>query len=841
MASNYTHVKNFSEFLGIDLKSSDITRPRQFFSGGKNVMLTNRTGIVKRFGYQYKSGEVGGNGLETYVRINQETGAEEPEIVAISDRLHRLVVSSFDVSYGGASDDVIFSLFYDSVLGVFRCTIEIDGVLTLDSDLGHGVDESPIKTIGDLAAEISLLPGFSVTVNGDNTAPAAFSEITRARSIQAGETESFEYMYEEEVNKTVSSPLAGSLSSRSLPEYENASTVNLNGVLYVGNGYDEIHKYDGQTFYRAGLPKGTAPSVTLVPGAITDTSIVWSHTYTQVDAAGQFIEGEMSEDSGGYSPAGENANVVLVNLEDDSGFNTNCAISTASQVSVNTITVDDGLGGPHTLKVGDTAYFYDGASAVYVEREVLAVAANSITIDGLPVDIANDAVISNNLRIALYRTTASGFTKYLVAEIPNNSFTPNQTYADGLPSASLGEEFIDPIYPPNLPPRGKYVTTYRNLLIISGQPLAPNLVSFSDEPNIEAFPAATHAFSFKTLNGQVITGVGGNNEHLCVFKRNAIASAAGDLTNLNFRVEQITAGGIGCVAHATIQEVGEGILYFLSERGPYQIVGGQLPNPVGAVRMASGVMSSRIEPYFTARGQTIDKVPILKRATAIYHSENNHYLLFIPCEDGDGTAEANNNSIIWAYDTSKGAWLPQWENMDASGGLAILNGRLFWSERGFSAFYGDTRSRLAMQLKTSDPFDFADHTDPIKWDVDTHWESLGEPGIFKKFLRMMLYALEEVENDSFTIRLRSEVNYFPGVVSTDMSITSGEGGSYGYGYGPWGEFPWGNPSEPEKKVKLKSDHAKSMRFRFSNDEIHRNVIITGYELECVAPFKEFKE
>jgi hypothetical protein len=108
------------------------------------------------------------------------------------------------------------------------------------------------------------------------------------------------------------------------------------------------------------------------------------------------------------------------------------------QVSVSTITVDDGSGGSHTMKVGQTAYFYDSVSASFVTREITAVAATTITIAGAAVTVADNAVISNNLRIMILRTVSTGTIYKFVAEIPNNSFSATQVYTDATADASLG-------------------------------------------------------------------------------------------------------------------------------------------------------------------------------------------------------------------------------------------------------------------------------------------------------------------------------------------------------------------------------------------------------------------
>lgn len=843
MSVSFQHIKNFQEFRGVDLKSSDIERPSVYASGGKNSSHTERNGLVKRYGYQYKLHSVGGSGAYTYTKINATTGAEEPEVLLISDKVYKVVISSFTITYSGpATSDVLFTSFYSVADASFVAQIIEDGVVKLNSQLGIGFDAASVKTLTQFAAEVNAIPNYNMVITGLGSAPAAFMEITRGKSFTPAAPLVMEFMYEVELNKTVTTPLPGSVSNRSSANFENAAAVNRNGVIYIVNGYDDNLKYDGQTLYKMGLPNPeTAIVASLTTGGITDSDIVWSYNYVQVDAAGQEYQSDMSLDSNVLQLTADGASLVVPNIQAGSGFNTNCAIVNGGAAVAVNIPVDNGAGGNHTLQLGDTAYFFDGVTNTYVARLITARSNTQITIAGAPVTVLDNAVISNNLRIPIWRNTASGFNKYLVAEIPNNSFAATQVYVDNVAIADLGAEYLEPIYPPALVPKCKYITVFKNMLILTGNPEAPNTVYFTDIDGIEGSPAATHSFDYFATNGQVNSGVGGSNDQLCIFKKNAITAVSGDLANLNFQLSPLTSGDIGCVAHASIQEIREGVLFFLSDRGPYMVQGGQGPQPVGPAPTQTGQATSRIEPYFTKKRMDKNEIPKLKRAVAINYSHLNLYILFVPVEDVNSAGAANNTSAVWAYDYSRDAWLPQWDTMNMAGGMAVLNNRLFWAERVFSTFSSTVTSKVAMQLRTVDPYDFADHNLPINWEYAFHWENLGDPSIFKKFLRAMIFALEIVENDSYTLGIRTEANYTEGLISTDSQMKFGEDESFGYGISEYGDAPYGDPVDQSKKIKLKSDHMKSMRLLLSNSEMHRNVIVTGYELECAAPFKDMKE
>ena len=139
----------------------------------------------------------------------------------------------------------------------------------------------------------------------------------------------------------------------------------------------------------------------------------------------------------------EDINVTVDYIDDSTGYNTDCAIVAGAQTGVTQITVDDGAGGSHTMQVGQTAYFFDSSSSAFVEREITAVDSTTITIDGANVNVSDNEVISNNLRVNIYRTASGGTLFKLVTSLANDSFETTAAYRDGTADASLGATFLD--------------------------------------------------------------------------------------------------------------------------------------------------------------------------------------------------------------------------------------------------------------------------------------------------------------------------------------------------------------------------------------------------------------
>ena len=114
-----------------------------------------------------------------------------------------------------------------------------------------------------LKSAVDAISGFTAAITGTATIPAAFLKMQTSTKMDASTTTLAIKAYEwEEVFKTIAAgPFAGSETNKNDADFENISGANLNGVLYLGNGYDECQKYDGQTLYRIGCPKPDRPTL----------------------------------------------------------------------------------------------------------------------------------------------------------------------------------------------------------------------------------------------------------------------------------------------------------------------------------------------------------------------------------------------------------------------------------------------------------------------------------------------------------------------------------------------------------------------------------------------------
>lgn len=834
--AEYVFTKRYLNHFGLDLKSSDLTRPQEYCSDLLNAQYTKSGAPEKRPGFQPYAPSGGGHGTFTYNRTDPDTGLEAPEVVSVSDKLQKLNTTTLSVSYSGAAAVVVVNIFFDVDTSVYRFQILEDVTIVLDQSLKTGFDETPIYTITSLAAAINGLAGYTATVTGDGSISAAFLRITRDHDLKS-ESLSVTAKYWSDVNKTVSAPFAGSESNKNEEDFENATAITLNNALYIANGYDPLQKYDGQTVYRAGLPTPASVTSALVGGgAITGNNYYHKVQYIQIDAVGNVVEGNTLRTTTGVNAVAQSIDVTVANIQAGTGFNTNCAIVAGAQAGVTTITVDNGSGGSHTMKAGDTAYFFDSLSSTYVTREVTAVAATTITIAGAAVDVADNAVISNNLRIAVFRNQTSGVVPtvfYLANEIPNNSFAATQVYNDNKTDAQLGAEFIEPQTDRSAPPIARYVSNFRNQMTLLGDPNNPNTFYWSDVEGVEYFPnTGTNQANVTSSNGVGITGGAPNNEVFVVFQNPGIHVVSGDISTGNIRVDQISSD-LGCVAHATIQEI-KGTLYFLSDVGPRKMVGGQLPQPLGQALGDGNDTASRIDPVFDQRGEDEESLYQLKRSIGFHDRKGEKYWLFLPAESSTGgNVYCNENSRVFVYQYSRDAWL-KWSNVNLCAGITVLGDDILWIERRYSSFNTSVDHILYRMMNLNDAWDYQDHTSAIDWDYIPQWEAVGEPSVYKRYLNLRVFSIEELQNNDLMLTIQTETDYKPDVTVAEFDFDLGGGG---YGISPYGDSSYGDTNEVARKHKLSSGRYQSLRVLFSNSEPQQNVILTGWEMEIALPYR----
>jgi hypothetical protein len=820
--------KNFNNFKGRDVRSSDLVRDINSSIEFENARIVDEDSCVSREGFHIRGKNSQNKGLYSYVYSDLDTGETLQELISLSDSVYKKVDTTFTITYSGTHTTQTFSHRLNTSTGEYEIILFTkDGLgneYTNTITSGTGLEAVP-GTLADLKVLIELNPDFVVTISGDTTLPAPFLPILVDQTFDSNVYTVTAYNWEE-VATLASVTLTDYNTAYAQSYFELASVANVSNCLFIATGYNPLLKYDGQNVYRAGLPIPSAAATTSLGGTgITDTNIKYIYLYKQVDNRGNEIFGVDSDPSAAVSPANQTVTLTLQNVLAASGFNTGCAIVNGLQAGVNTITVD----AAHTFKIGDTAYFYNGVSASYVEREITGTAATTITVAGAAVNVADNAVISNNLRIVIYRTTNSGNLYYKVAEIPNNSLAATQTYADALAIASLGTQYFPPtkdrdaleIYP-------KYLTVHQGLLIASGDPSEPNTWFYSSEESPEYFPAISNFEDVKNTSTGGIRGLGSDQEYLIIGTERSLFVFSGDLAAGSGRLEKINQGNIGFASHNSIVDIGIGII-FLSKTGFYLLQNGYNVLEVG----------EPINTDFTnLDGRSRTQLPLVKKAVAAYFDETKEYICFIPSETGSGANKyANDSSLTYIFTTDRIAW-GLWTKLNMAGGITIYNDNIF-----FQSSTQDISLNVTGNLWERNTGgvidDYADHNQPIEFKLGTQWMEDGEPSVFKTWLWIKVYnLLRTLLAASFGLTVALERDYKKGITWANFTLDFGSGtSSIGYALFPWGLSAWGTPSVDARKKKLKSGKAQSLRYVFSNSTLNQKVSISAWETIYTPNYK----
>ena len=555
----------------------------------------------------------------------------------------------------------------------------------------------------------------------------------------------------------------------------------------------------------------------------------------------------------------------------------NVAIVNGTQTNTNTINVDAG----YTIQVLDVVEFIDTQKNLQ-RRTVTAIGAGTITISGIPVNITDDFLISstnqrtdainlqrlnangatlsngtagnitnaisNNLRIRIYRTKqgevfGTNGDLYLVGEVPNDgSGAGTQVFIDGLPDSELVQTFDDPDQAPNPPPISKYLRAFGTQMFYAGgergNPENSDRVFFSGVsgliPNPEVVPLASNLFNVPNVDDDV-TGIGVSGSTLITTKNRSLWAATGNFLSGQIEVVQIAPGtNIGCVAHATIASVGT-FMYFVHTNGVYAITENQLfptdsfGNPIP--------ISLSIDLLFRQTNYLPWTKFIFKRAVGCNYTKENQYLLFLPCEDTQSTIRtANANSILLAYDYQEKNWF-KWDNMNAAGGMFVIDDNLYFQERRYSGVDGNT-ANLYKQHRFYRLVDHADHAGPQRCEWISSWEDLGQPEVRKKFCRCVLLMDRLSELFQFNnpvMTFSSYLNRMPNLQNTIATITQVDNiRNAGWATSGWGWNAWSGIQDSFINVNLKQGTvAKSIQVGFKLVGINMDIRLAGFQLEII--------
>lgn len=828
------------EFGGLDLVSYDqIASPLRCRSC-LNVQKRRSKSLGRRRGYKAQAtntGNNGGFGTAVYNRRNSSTGAVTKEVLVIGSKLFKRTTHTLTVTYGGAGAAVC-ELLVDTATNTWKFKLYENSVNVLSFDMGVGFDEASVVTVANLITAINAVAGFSAASPTGTTLPAAFLPYVMATQIISALPITFYELVAVNQPTSATDPFQGAFTNRNGSEFENVSHVQINDVILFGSKWDSQKKYDGVDCYRSGAPTGTTPAaVESASGALANGIYKAFVTIVQLDAQGNEIEGIESGSVTVTTVAGKGIQYTFTNVLAASGFNTDCAIVNGPQVAVTTIAVDNNLGGQHTMKVGQNAYFFDSVTGGYVTRTITARTNTTITISGAAVTVADNAVISNNLRIRLYRTVASGSIYKFNVDVPNNSFSATQTYLDVKADSGLGFDYVSPSLDGvehALPPQCGYLALFDGCVVAAGDLANPDSFYFTSPDGPEYYPANFKDDS-QSGNNLPITGLSSGDRFFWVQKQESSFFVSGKLATGQYTAPQ-KGDSVGCLAHATIVKCGTAVIW-LSEGAVYRSEDGGTPVSI----------SDDIATVFDNAGLPTDRMLKFKRAVAVYDKHTKYYMLFLPAESSQGgEVFANQYSRILAYDTVREEWW-EWGNpvftMNWAGGVAHDEdtSELVWVERRYSTFSSTMAFQLYGRLNTNTNADYVDHVTDIPWYYESAGSiNLGVDNVRKKFLYITFDAADPQKTPNYVLLCQVEKDNQRGVYQSVLSTTIGSGtsSSSGWGFAAWGFFPWGIPQTGVSKPRrLRDGDAESIRLILSASGIYSEIVLSSVTLLVEAPFK----
>lgn len=597
-------------------------------------------------------------------------------------RLCRIVKTPILISYTGTGVGTITIVPEAAANNKWRVTIASNGV-TDTTYLTNAA--SNLDTDGTLEAFLGIVDALSTySCNPSSIADSSnksFLDVFGSAvslTIANGATEVLYYYELEEIGAAEAELKFTDVS------FIPPSAVNDNNVMYFAYGVPE-YKYDGKDFYRSGLPQAGISLIADAASGSTFTSgdtYIYKTVFARKDFRGNIIEGEDSDDTLIVATHTMSATrnidltVFTASASNYPNFNFTSAKVNGTQAGVTTITVDSG----HTLEVGDTAYFFDGVTSSYVEREVLAITSTTVQIDGANVNVADNIYISNNVRIQIWRTKNDGVDFYLVEEIANPSDVDSFIYTDNTPDTDLIEPYTPQLRKNSLPPDCHFVTMHQGLRLLAGGYTQPNTLVWNLPDAREGFATASNSISVNGGGLGNITGIGSiNKERVAVFKPEGHVIVEGTLDNLAFRTIDKVGTGIGCSSHRSLAKIGESeALVGVNINGPFMSVGDELSHVIGSnlsvifknklKKQSNGIQTPDAdwEDYFT---DTIKvNIPLwVQRAMGYNDTRELKYHLYIPAMAGNvGSEVEQSESLAPVHWSSRyfvfdyGAEIPFW-------------------------------------------------------------------------------------------------------------------------------------------------------------------------------------
>lgn len=822
--------KEFSKFINSELFKGLVLNPSQIAKDinsanlCSNVEKNKKGQLTVRKGTKFNFRKVVTAAYEllfpfTYSYHDTATGGTVEELVAlkmamtnlfaqVAPVLYRIVEGTVTITYSGAGTgtlSILPEVETATYPNSYRLKVTTNGVTVLNETAQSANSNGSGGLLSSYIADIDALTSWAASPSSlPSSANLAYLDVVGRKSVSLtnGQTTTLTY-YDLQLKGTgANAPLLITDANFVPPSFQN-----FENILDVAYG-SSLYKYDGVNFYQQGLPQAAMFSAADNGSGTSKTSgatYIYKVLYSRKDGKSNIIEGEDSDDTtSGSSYTTVNTHdlgVTFTTLRtiDYPNYAIHGAKSSTLNTLVNTITVTAG----HGMIVGDTAYFFDNNTGVYVERLVTAIGATTITVAGSPVTVLNNQYISNNVRVQIWRTKANGTDFYFVDEVPNwYNTTFYSIYVDTKTDAQLTEPFTEQLRKHSLPPDSYYVGEHQGLKIVAGDPNNPNRVRWALPDASEGFPLESNLTDIKAGGLGAITGFGTvDDDNLAVFKETGHVLLDGTLDDLNFRVLNRSSTGIGCTAFRTLANIGDGnALTGLSLYGPFlfnnkvpELLLSESIRPIFDQKQGTQVNGTVItdangNAYSFTTLNTNFRV-VLKRAMGFNDYLAKKYHLYLPAEVGTPQQgkyvdplsskwlvfDYANITPFWTEYTFYNRYRPetltgaQQPNMNAAQGFTLYKNNLWFGMQG--SYSLTIHGRLYSFKNDGTKYDYEEAGYPVYMDI--HFTPFtrdeGSLSAFFKPLKVLLTrfinnlltdpAVTNDFGDNFSITLKGINNY----------------------------------------------------------------------------------
>lgn len=444
MPSDKQVIQNFSNFVGLDVRSSDLTRPVNAAKDISNFIIEQSFALggergLKLFADLFEQRPIAG--MHVYISKDPVTGRETQELLALGRQLYRLKEGAITLTYSGLGN-WDYEFYLDTASDAFKLKLVDDGVTVLNYSVGTGLEEAGGAVIlSTLDSAIDAVTNFASTANSTiGQVTAAAFPLVADYNLAPGSVDIPIWYWEAISGPFVSDSSAFAISQFQLSPYINNHNqlevrspvfINKNNCCYIScDGYLPLIKYDGAHITQPGVPGMIQEEVELA-GVTNSPSLEGSFFYYvrffRKDAKGNFIYGNGIRSDQVTAASGEAPRLALSSLAStakgmNSSFRFFLGEDNTTTGESNVITLDSALDdanledfyGHTKLKIGDIVFITGDADPTSARRRVSAVdrATNEITFEGPAIDFGGGGVeiYWDNLFLlsqAYFRTSSS--------------------------------------------------------------------------------------------------------------------------------------------------------------------------------------------------------------------------------------------------------------------------------------------------------------------------------------------------------------------------------------------------------------------------------------------------